>query len=111
MKPEMMEHEIGNVREMKPNYWIAQSVAENIKAEGDAIEKYERMLGQLDPISDAKAIVIIRELLADEKNHIIKLQHLLKCYDMTEPNKDGLDEMKKHKKVANEIFSKRKDYD
>lgn len=101
----MMHYDKDNFREMKPNYWIAATAAENIKAEAEAIEKYERFLSQLDPISDARTINIVEEILSDEKNHLIKLQHILKCYDMVNANKDGLPS--KHKKVADDIFSKK----
>jgi len=94
-------------RKAPPNYWLSAELSENIKAEGDAMEKYQRLLGRLDPRTDKVAIEIIEDNLAEEKAHLIKLQYLVKLYDDVCPDKESLEDFKAQK-LADDLFSKRK---
>ena len=68
-------------REMKPEYYIAEEIARNIQAEGDAIKKYMELLGMLRPDEDAGAIEALRDIVAEEKKHVEILQKMQMAYD------------------------------
>ena len=65
---------------------IAAEITKNNKGELDAIEGYQKLLTIL--AGDKKAIDIINEIIADEKNHILKLNELIEKYDHISPNKE-----------------------
>lgn len=65
----------------QPDNWLASKVAEAVADEGEAIEKYEELLAHMDPEFHKDAIVIIREITGQEKEHVDKLMSILKSVD------------------------------
>ena len=66
---------------------IAALISKNNKGELEAIEGYQELLGVIGE-SDAEAVEIINEIIADEKNHTEKLNALAEKYDNIQPNVD-----------------------
>ena len=68
---------------------IAALIAENNQSELDAIKNYEVLISCLKDVGASdKQIAAVEEVIADEKNHIIVLNDLLKDFDDIEPKKD-----------------------
>lgn len=88
---------VSELRQNKPNYWKAEKIAKNIKAESEAIEEYMDLLGMLDPVEDAGTIKAINEIVAEEKKHIEILSKIQMAYDgCIKPEKDGMQGKMKH---------------
>lgn len=65
----------------QPEYWLAGKIAEAIEDEGEAIAKYEELLAHMDPEYHKDAIMIVRDIAGQEKEHIDKLSSILKSVD------------------------------
>lgn len=59
----------------------AELIVENMEAEPDAIKKYLPLLNMLEEGGYKKAADLIREIISDEKNHLLILQGLLLEFD------------------------------
>lgn len=66
----------------------ASQIALNIQSEADAVQGYEVLIPWLEKYNDTDSISHVREVIADEKNHIEVLNKILKKYDNIEPNED-----------------------
>lgn len=68
---------------------IKQLVACNLSKEGTAIEEYYNLLESMElQHYDQDDINIIKEIISDEKNHIVKLSKLSTKYDNIPINKN-----------------------
>lgn len=65
---------------------IASEISKNNAGELTAIEGYQELLTIVS--DDPEAVDIINEIIADEKNHIEKLNELMLKYDSIKPNKE-----------------------
>lgn len=59
----------------------AELIVENMKAEPDAIKKYLPLLNALEEGGYKRAAGLIREIISDEKNHLLILQGMLQEFD------------------------------
>lgn len=59
----------------------AELIVENMEAEPDAIKKYLPLLNLLNEGGYKKAADLIREIISDEKNHLLILQGMLLEFD------------------------------
>lgn len=60
---------------------IAHSIVENMEDEAEAIKNYFPLIGSLEDGGYRKAANIIREIVSDEKNHLLVLQGMLQEFD------------------------------
>lgn len=59
----------------------AELIVENMEAEPDAMKKYLPLLNVLEENGYKKAAGLIREIISDEKNHLLILQGMLQEFD------------------------------
>lgn len=60
---------------------VAREIVENLEAEAEAIGKYLPLLNQLREGGYKKAEALVREIISDEKNHLLILQGMLQEFD------------------------------
>lgn len=88
---------IGEIEGMK--YSFAAMVNKNLASEADAEIGYQELLSSYGEDMEPEEVAMIRELIADEKNHALKLMALAKKYDEIAPTPDALQD------AAKELFA------
>lgn len=76
-----------NIKEAKPNYYIAENIAQMMKVEVESIIGCEAMLCKLDPFCDSKTMAQIVKIVEGKKRALCCLQGILSCYDMIDEPK------------------------
>lgn len=76
-----------NPNDYSYNMDIASEISKNCSAELTAIEGYQKLLAIIGD-DDSDAVDTINEIISDEKNHIERLNKLMKKYDRIVANKD-----------------------
>lgn len=79
---------------------VKELCAKNIKDEAEAIEGYYPLLAALEMEKDEEGVQLVKEIIADEKNHLNLLQGLMLEYDKINIAEDGMantfDFLKRH---------------
>ncbi len=60
---------------------VAELIAENLESESKAIKEYLPLIATLEEGGYKKAVALIREIVSDEKNHLLILQGLMQEFD------------------------------
>jgi rubrerythrin len=87
--------EINMLKETTNGDWnkslCANLIAENLEKESEAIKEYLPLLKSLEDGGYKKAVSMIREIISDEKNHLLLLMGLIQEFDGDIPvSSDGI---------------------
>jgi len=69
---------------------IAVQIMSQLVGESGAIQEYEKLIGL--GVLKEEDVKVIQEIIADEKNHSVKLMAMTKRYDGIVPSQDDLQE-------------------
>ena len=79
----------GIVYNIEDGSTLASQIALNNKAEWDAIEGYQKLIGFLQSKGDQESIEQVKEIISDELNHAEVLRAMMSKYDGNIPTNES----------------------